>query len=202
MSLKSFFQNLITQRRFRKKGAYLMGGKYKISPIFEFKGKTYYAFDDSLQIPADRAMSAIMMFEEFRMRCTREYLDHHVRAVEILMNKKSIGLDDILALRTIHNNLKERMNLAPHPDHIYKYASVVFFTGEESPYSWDKEYNEKKIEEWKTDPGLLNFFLQLPILNLIPHLGMPVAHFKMYLEMAELIKTKHLADLSEITSGQ
>ncbi len=180
----------------------LAEGRYRISEAFEVGGVMYYQFDDAKQIPADRAMAALTFYEEMNQRCTREYLEKHCKAVDILLKKKSIGLQELVALRTIHNNLMERLNLAPHPEQIWKYASVTFFDANESPYMYDAAYNRTKIETWKTVPGLLDFFLTLPMLNLMQHLGMPAPHFHMYLEVADMIKNKHQNDLHTITSNE
>lgn len=185
----------------------LENGKYRITKAFELDGMEYYCFDNSLQIPADRAHAAVAIWEELRMRCTKEYLELHCRAVDKILNRKEFGIQDVIYLRTIHNNLVERLNLAPHPEMIYKYASVVFMDGSESPYSYDWQYNMRKIEKWKAlnaaqsklgEPGpILDFFLRMPMLNLIPHLGMSAPHFHLYLEVAEAMQLKHLSDIRE-----
>lgn len=196
-----FWKKRPTDKRLDVPEMFLNDGRYKIVEAFEFKGVMYYQFDSALKLPADRAFSALTMYEEMNQRCTREYLEDHCKAVDSLINNKQIGVNELMKLATLHNNLKERLNLAPHPDFIYKYASVIFFDPTESPYLYDPVYNQKKIELWKTDPKLLDFFLTLPVLNLIPHLGMSVVHFKMYSEFADVIRDKHRNDLQAVLSS-
>ncbi len=196
-----FWRRRATAKRLDVKAMSLENGAYRVTEAFSLlDGTTYYQFDDMLKIPADRAFSALAIYEEMNMRCTREYLELHCKAVDGLLTKRELGIQDIMMVQTLHNNLKERLALAPHPEFIYKYASVVFMDPTESPYSYDAVYNQAKIEKWKQERGLLDFFLTLPILNLMPHLNMSVTHFKMYLEMAEMIKEKHRIDQQEAIS--
>ncbi len=94
------------------------------------------------------------------MRCTREYLDKHIRATELVLQCKG-GKPDLPTLVQLNTNLKERLNLAPFPDYIYKLASVIFFDATEVPYSYDFKYNEGKIARWKKDPEMLDFFCNI-----------------------------------------
>lgn len=179
----------------------LQDGKYRIVEAFKTAdGMMYYQYDNALHIPADRMFAALTLYEEFNMRCTREYLELHCRAVDKVLAQKSLGLNDLILVQTLHNNLKERLNLPPHPELIYKYASVIFMDGSESPYMYDHAYNEEKIKKWKTEPKLLDFFLTLDTLNLMPHINLPYKHFQTYLEIADAIQSKHLNDQQQALS--
>src|SRR5262245_40360863 len=137
-----FLRNLFR----RKPKWHIDSDRYRIEKAFEHKGKTFYHFDNAFEIPAGRAMCALTYYEEMHMRCDRAYLEKHCKAIEILLSDpKKIN---ILAIATIHSNLKDRLNLAPFPDHIYKLASVMFFDAKESPYQYDFVYNQKKIAAW------------------------------------------------------
>lgn len=166
---------------------------------FKQAGKTYYHFTDSFKMPAGRAIAAIAIYEELRMRCTADYLAKHIAATEMILNAGSgkIKLND---LAIINNNLKERLNLAPFPDHIYKLASVVFFDETESPFSYDFEYNRKKIELWKKEPELLNFFLTMQFNDLMPFGSMSKERVKGYFETTNLIDKIHQQTLREVLS--
>lgn len=166
---------------------------------FRYQGKVYYHFPDSFKIPAGRAICALAIYEEMRMRCTAEYLKKHIEAVEMILNPsdKKINLN-ILAI--INNNLKERLNLAPFPDHIYKLASVTFFDETESPYTYDFDYNKKKIEQWKRDPEMLDFFLTMPFVGLMPYGNLSKNHARNYFETAALIDQMHQQTLQDLLS--
>jgi hypothetical protein len=133
------------------------------------------------------------------MRCTREYLLSHVRATEVILNSNPVKLT---ALAQINQNLKERLNLALFPDHVYKLASVIFFDETESPYSYDYKYNNQKIEKWKASGGTLDFFMTTPLKDLIPSLKLPESNAKMFFQVAEQIDSLHQEDLRDIISSK
>jgi hypothetical protein len=156
---------------------------------FRHNGKTYYHFKDKM--PAGRTLCALAIYEELRMRCTREYLDKHIRATEIILSAEK-GRIDLGKLALINQNLKERLSLAPYPDHIYKLASVIFFDETESPFAYDFAYNQKKIEEWKKDSELLNFFLTTQFADLMPRLNTSGLDAQTYFMVSQMIERIHL----------
>lgn len=166
---------------------------------FRHGGKVYYHFTDSFKVPAGRAICALAIYEELRMRCTVDYLKKHIAATEILLNPtdKKIKLTE---LALINNNLKERLNLAPFPDHIYKLASVIFFDETESPFSYDFDYNRKKIERWKEDPEILGFFLTMQFNDLMPFGNMSKERVGSYFKTTELIDKMNVEMLRDILS--
>lgn len=166
---------------------------------FRHNGKVYYHFADSFKIPAGRAICALAVYEELRMRCTADYLRLHIEATRQLLNPAN-GKIRLTELAIINNNLQERLNLAPFPDHIYKLASVVFFDDTESPFSYDFVYNQKKIAEWKKDGEILNFFLTMQFSDLMPFGSMSKEHVQNYFATTELIDQIHQAKLQGVLS--
>lgn len=166
---------------------------------FKHKGKTYYQFADNFKMPAGRAVCALAIYEELRMRCTADYLRMHIEATDKILNAPA-GKIKLTALAQINANLKERLNLAPFPDHIYKLASVVFFDENESPYSYDFEYNQKKIAEWKKDGEILYFFLSMPFNDLISLGSLSKERAASYFNTAEMVNQIHQKHLQELLS--
>lgn len=190
--LKKIFQ--------RKPRILLLDKQYRVTEAFELKGVKYYSFDDAFKIPSARALSALTIYQEFEMRTDKDYLEKHVRAVEILLSDpKKISIKDIALL---NNNLKERTRLAPMPEYIYKLASVVFFDDTESPYSYDYKYNAKKIAKWKEAGEVLDFFLNLPLKTLMPYLDTQDPNLKTYFQVAGQVDQLHRSDLQEILSRE
>lgn len=167
---------------------------------FRYKGKIYYHFSDSFKMPAGRAIAALAIYDELKMRCDAEYLKKHIRAVELILNPENKRID-LSKLALINNNLKERMNLAPFPDHIYKLASVTFFDEYENPYNYDFAYNEKKIKEWKRDPEMLYFFLKTQFSDLMPFSGLSKQSVDEYFQVTEKIDMIHQQQLRELLSS-
>lgn len=183
---------------YRKPKFFLVDDKSKCIEAFTLEGTKYYCFEDPFNMPSGRAFTALAVYEEFRMRCTRDYLLTHCKAVDtILGNPKKINLT---LLFEIHRNLKERLELVPIPDHIYKLASVVFFDESESPYSYDYVYGNKKIEKWKQNPEVLDFFLSTLLSDLIPSLKSERTVLKTYSPIVEKMTEMHLSKLHEIVS--
>jgi hypothetical protein len=186
----------LLQRRLKTR---LSDGKYKITEAFTLGGTTYYWFDSQFEVPAGRQMAALAIYEEMNMRCTRDYLEMHVKAMDkILADPKRINLTYVIQLNM---NLKERLELMPLPDFIYKLASVVFFDRSESEFNYDYEYNEKKIKKWKAAGGTLDFFSQRLAKDLIPSLTMPEASSRTYFQVASQIDKIHRKRLTDILSG-
>lgn len=178
----------------------MLENQHRVVEAFKLEGTTYYMFDDSFKVPSGRGLCALTIYEEFEQRCTREYLKTHVRAVEVILSDpKKININ---VLAVINRNLRERLDLAIFPDHVYKLASVIFFDDTESPYSYDFAYNRKKIEKWKASGGTLDFFMQTPLKDLIPSLKSAGPNAQTYFQVAEEVDKLHQADLQEILSSQ
>lgn len=177
---------------------FLLENKYRVVPAFSLKGVDYYMFDDTMQVPAGRMMAALMVYNEMEMKADKRYLEMHVQAMDkILSDPKKINLTHVVRLNM---NLKERLELAVLPDFIYKLASVIFFDKTESPYSYDYDYNEKKIKAWKEDKDTLGFFLQMPLKDLIPSWNLEQGNISMYLGVADQVAKIHQLHLTDILS--
>jgi len=183
----------------RKPKSYLLDDKYEIVPAFTWKGETYYMHRDPLTIQAGRGLNAMVFMEELMMRCDIRYLEDYTKAVdEIFSNPQKI---DISKLVKLNMHLKERIHfLAAIPDHVYKMASVVFFTKHESPFRYDFKEGQRKIKEWKETPGMYDFFLQTPLKTLIPSLALPEQDSSSYLDLQERISELHLKELHQVFS--
>ncbi len=183
----------------RKPKVILLDNTYRIVPAFEWKGETYYMHEDPMNTATGRGLTAMQFMEEVLMRCSTGYLNAHVEACEkIFSNPKSINLP---ALIKLNNNLKERIHLLiALPEHIYKMASVVFFTKDESPFKYEPKVNEKKIKAWREEPGMYDFFCQGHLKTMMPFLELPDENSSMYLSTVEKINHLHLKDLSEVLS--
>lgn len=182
-------------RPFRK---YLLENKYIVEPAFELNGIRYFQFANQEEVPTGRQFAALAIYNEMDMRCTREYLELHCKAMDKLLsdpNKIHIGY-----IAQLNGNLQDRLNLMVIPEFIYKLASVVFFDETESPYKYDYEYNEKKIEVWKKDGSTLDFFLQTPLKDLIPSLQSQGDVSNIYSLVAEQVAEIHHKVLTGILS--
>lgn len=173
-----------------KRPHFLLENVGKVKEAFVHKGTTYYMFDNIFNTPTIRGLQALDYYDEFNMRCTKEYLVKFCDAIEaILSNTKKL---EMVRLAQLTTHLRERLTMIPVPDHIYRLASVVFFDGTENPYIYDREYAAKKIERWKSDPEMLTFFLQTPLKDLIPFLDLQATNIHTYSAVVQLINETHL----------
>lgn len=184
------------RKRFRSQ---LLDNKYKIVEAFKLGGTTYYMFDQTAEVPTGRMLAALAVYNEMEMKVDKEYLTLHTKAMEkLLSDPKKIN---VMYIAQLNLNLKERLELMPLPDFVYKLASVIFFDETESPYSWSYEYNLKKIENWKKSGETLDFFLTRLSSELIPSLKPATGNSNTFFRVAEQIAGIHLTDLTKILSA-
>jgi hypothetical protein len=186
----------IFRKRFRSR---LLDNKYKVVEAFQLGGTTYYMFDQTAEVPTGRMLAALAVYTEMEMKVDKEYLELHTRAMEkLLSDPKKIN---VMYIAQLNLNLKERLELMPLPDFVYKLASVIFFDKTESPYSYSFDYNKKKIEEWKKSGDTLDFFLSRLSSELIPSLKPATGNTRTFFQVAEQVAGIHLTDLTKILSA-
>ena len=167
--------------------------KYLIEEAFSINGTKYYRFSDIFNLPIERGIMAIMVYEETRMKCSVEYLQKHIEVTRNLLHSDKI---DIFRINQLNEQLNERVNFALDTDLIYKLASVVFFDENENPSIYDSEYSKKKIEFWKKHKETADFFLQQPMTELLPYLKSVDFNLNEYSEAIEELNRVHLEILS------
>ena len=168
---------------------YLVDAKYKVIPAFSIGGTDYWMYDSAMEVPTGRFFAAMGIYTEMEMNCSKDYLLSHCKAMEkLLSDPKKIQLTYIMQLNI---NLRERLDLMPFPDFIYKLASVIFFDKTESLYSYDYDYNKLKIEKWKAAGGTLDFFSKTPLAELVPSLRMPEKDTQTYLTVSKMVEEMH-----------
>jgi hypothetical protein len=185
-----------------------------ISPVeyaFTSGGEDYFQYVDPFGAPCMRALSAIDHYEVLRKRTTRELdekeakeLLSQVAKIKAAVNgdKGKISLMDVFEatqqIEYVANSKLTRLNMVFVEDLAYKFASVVFFDQHESPLRCDMEYCNKKIEKWKQDKTLEDFFLQQPIRRLIPF----IEELKGSLKNYSLATAAVIAHQSSLLSGR
>lgn len=185
---------------FKKKfKSYLVDGRYKIVEAFIHDGTRYLMYENPAEVPVARMLAAQGIYCEMEMRADREYLDLHCKAVDKILNENKKGIN-VTYLAQLNQNLRERLNLMPLPDFVFKLASVIFFDETESPLSYDWAYNEKKIAKWKQDPAMLDFFLTRLATELIPSLKPAGKSTPMFFQVAEKIDKIHRDNLTKVLS--
>ena len=134
--------------------------------VFEVSGKKFYQFIDQKNIPVERALSAMDVYNELDTRLDKEYLDLYFKTVLELLNKGKLVEAGNLTIMA-----QSRLEHITHIGIIYKLASVVYIEENEDPYRYSLALAEKKIEFWQENEKDINaFFLKMRIKELIPYL--------------------------------
>lgn len=160
-----FVKNLIEALRIERDKQRKQQQKYRIEYAFSSGGTKYYRFADIANLPYERGLMAVNIYNEVEMRCDRKFLIRYVEAMENVLHKQTI---DIFTINKLNEILKQRLQMPTHVDLLYKLASVVFFDDTENPAVYEPEYAEKKIAKWRKDQGVRDFFMQMPLRELIP----------------------------------
>lgn len=171
---------------------------HPIELAFTIDGVDYFQFKDPFNIPYKRGLTSVTFFEEVRMKCTFEYLKKHQEAVNATLMKP--GNISMFEIKKLNDQLGERLNFVYDDDTIYKMASVVFFDETENPANYDFKYGMEKIKKWKESMPVHDFFLQQPIVTLLPFLRDPNLNMESYSKAIRMINQIHLGNLQAMLS--
>lgn len=185
---RKFLQN--TKRLFPNSAAV-------IEFAFRSGGVDYYTYADIFSLPYERGLMAMAVYSELDMRCSREYLLKHTDAISEILNQKTIN---IFQINELNEHLKQRLNLLTDIELMYKLASVVYFDKNENPARYEQAYCEKKIEKWKSDKTVHDFFLQKPLLELMPYLRNVAVDLDIFSEVNRELNELHLGVLRTLKS--
>ena len=176
------------------------GVEYQTRYAFTVGGVDYYEMDDLINQPFERGVTCLTFYAEFNQRVDRDYLLKHAEATDKALATipgQAVGLTDAVIL---NRNLKDRLKWIIDGDLAYKLASVVFFDKNENPTVYDPAYNQKKIDFWKKNASVKEFFFSVPMLRLIPFLSGYEENLETYLRVTEQIKAQHLQFISQVLS--
>jgi hypothetical protein len=165
---------------------------HEIKYAFTCAGVDYYQFADFNNIPALRGLKTTVFYEEIRCKCTMDFLKLHTEAIDNILTKPKINIFEI---KKLNDQLKQRLDLALDTELAYKIASVVFFDKKENVTDYDYNYNAKKIAFWKANSGVQDFFLQQPLIELLPVLKDMQGNLAMYSQTVEKLNSLHLDSL-------
>ncbi len=171
--------------------------QYPIEEAFSIDGRTFYRFKDYFNIPYERGLKTITFYEEVRMKITYEYMQQHVEAVDKVLKSQKI---DVYKLKNLNDILKERLTWYVDTDILYKLASIVFFEKSEDPRTYDFKYNAEKIEFWKKHSSVTDFFLQTPLLELMPFIAELEQNLATYSAITKELTKMHSDTVTSILS--
>lgn len=152
----------------------------------------YFRFDDPLHTPYARGLKTLVYYRELSMNIDPELLKAHTEAMDKILTQSSLNVSHLIQIKELNDLLKKRMELPKEPDLMYKYASVVFFDQFENPLDYEFKYGANKIKHWKQKTAMTDFFLQKPLLELIPYLQYAGENLEQFSQMTEQVTHQHL----------
>lgn len=170
--------------------------EYVIKEAFIYDGVRYFKFDDSHNIPCERALQQSSFYMEMSSRVDREYLATHIEEMEKEFLKANNGQKpDLYRMKMMNDYLKARMNIIDI-DLMYKLASIVYFDEHEDPRTYDAKYNAEKIAKWKKSSSVNDFFSSAPLLKLMPFLKELDVNLDTYSKATEALKDQMLTNIT------
>lgn len=162
----------------------------------------YFRFDDPLSMGYKRALKCLVYYKEMDMNIDRAFLKAHTQAIDAIFLRGQLTINDLMDIRQINNQLKQRLELPKEPELMFKLASITFFDQFENPNDYEFRYGEKKIAFWKKSTPITDFFLSLPLQTLIPYLKYAGENFLSFSEMTQRATQEHLANLLPLLSSE
>lgn len=154
-----------------------------ISPAFKIGDEQFYEFDNLIDCPAGRYLRIQQFMVELNLRIDKDSL---VKLLDASL--EAINNGDVTRSIIIQTDIKNRTNFIVETDTAYRLASAAFFTLDEDLTTYDFDYNQKKIEKFKTQ-NVASFFLARPMRKLIPQINISGNDLEIYLKMTEAQKT-------------
>jgi hypothetical protein len=143
------------ERYFLSYKKFLARPKNALKFAFESGGKPFFCFESIDKLPIQRKEAAEEILEQNANRVDLKYLDSFHESLIACLNA---GRLDQIAELSIH--LKERRQFLPSVEMAYAYASVLYFSYDENPNTYDPERADLKIQYWLKNDDVDDFFLK------------------------------------------
>lgn len=171
--------------------------KYRTEYAFTCGGTAYYRFADITNLPYERGLQALYIYNQIEMRCSRDFLLKYTEATDKILHGKDI---DIYTLNQMNEILKQRLAMPTDVELLYQLASVAFFDKTENPAVYEQTYAEKKIAKWRKDKEVAAFFSQKALKELMPFLANAGYDLNTFSKLNEELNKVHGELLRTLTS--
>lgn len=166
MTKWTYFKSLLKLIVSGKPKKWELSTGHTVKTAFYSGGKPYYQLHDMFDTFTERGLDAYQVYEEISMRIEVSALKEFVEKFKKLLTSNPIN---ILDAANVLNFLEERVNFVIPPKNlIYKMAAVAYFDEHESPYTYNENYAQQKIKNWKESGDVDDFFLFQQLGQLIP----------------------------------
>lgn len=162
---------------------------------FDIDGKEYFQFKNPLDMPTLRYKKYEEFLREAEMRMTgKDSLELLSLAEDAI--EKSKATDAIIIIR----GMKYQIGQFMETDTFYRLFTCIFFDLDEDLTEYDYDYNESKIESFKSQPSV-SFFFQHPMKDWLPAENISEQDLKVFLSQTKGSK-EHLQRIkSEYLKG-
>jgi len=194
--LKRLWKNIC--KAVKRKETFPISTGCVITEAFHDGTEQCYQLHDMFNTFTRRGMDALAVYEQWNMRCSREFLLQHTKAMNAVLTSNPVSIVKIINLNNI---LIERLEWPlPTEEIIWQFMAVAYFDKHESPYKYDDKYGKEKIKRWKAKGKIEDFFLSAPLGDLIPLPQYSKGDLQDYMSMIQKMDSKQLEMVTSLLS--
>ena len=149
---------------------------------FEIDGKEFHTFKSLFDMPAPRYQRIQEFIREAEMRLTSKDLADFITLIKEAMNAGKIT-DAVIFLSAMENLASQYIET----DTFYRLFTCLFFDLDEDITDYDFDYNESKLELFKSQPKTAFFFSQ-PMKKYLPQIDISHQDLEVFLKQTEVNK--------------
>ena len=146
---------------------------------FEIDGKEFHEFKSLFDMPAPRYQRIQEFIREAEMRLTSKDLLEFIELIKGAINKGKIT-DAVIFLNAMENLSNQYIET----DTFYRLFTCLFFDLDEDITDYDYDYNESKIELFKSQPKV-SFFFSQPMKRYLPQIDISQQDLEVFLKQTE-----------------
>ncbi len=179
---------------FKKKFVWQLDEGHAVDEVFVSGGESYFTIKDMFNTFSARALDALSVYEEWQMRVRKDDLIAFTKGMKsILSDPKKIMVDA----------LEKRAEwVVPSSEIVWRFAAIAFFDKSESPYKYDDKYGREKIEKWKKNNDIPDFFFAKITETIIPSPSLSGIDLENYFKVVDLMEKKDLQRILPLLSPQ
>lgn len=176
---------------------HLTGSIIPLKEIFtDSRGVKWFEYDNPLTMPAKRAIAAEVATRFASMNLTKDVLK---QLIEQMKQKANSG--NIVELFSILSEIEFRLDFLGEEQTLIELAACYFVEDGENETEFNEVTRKKKVELFKTNPDLFNFFVQRAFEHTINFSTISDADILDYLNRNALQNEKIFQFIREAKSG-
>lgn len=175
----------IPERQPEKFNIYHVDIADSIEEAFECGLIKYYRFKSEFRLPTGRYKYHYKYLQQNAIKTDPETLKADVKEARSWLSGERKKIDIGNAMQALYK-IETRASLPFDPELARKLASVSYFTDDEDLSTFDEEHGNKKIQHWK-DNNFNDFFLMMPVVELLNLKGISITSLEEYLKEAQAI---------------